>query len=188
MKYLVVGLGNIGSEYANTRHNIGFKVLDSLVEESSIFFKSGRLADVAEIKHKGRTLILIKPTTYMNLSGKAVSYWLKKEKIAPANLLIITDDLSLPFGKLRLKTKGSHGGHNGLRSIEEELATQEYARLRFGIGDEFKKGHQVDYVLGNWGEAELETLDKHIATAKEVVRSFAFAGAASTMNTFNNKA
>ncbi|MFN3918373.1 MAG: aminoacyl-tRNA hydrolase [Flavobacteriales bacterium] len=187
MKYLIAGLGNIGSEYANTRHNIGFKVLDSLVEEFGIFFKSGRLADVAELKYKGRTLVLIKPSTYMNLSGKAVQYWLQQEKIEVQNMLVITDDLALPFGKIRIKTKGSHGGHNGLKNIEETLATQEYAKLRFGISAQFSKGQQVDYVLGNWNEEELKTLPERINIAKEAILSFTFIGADITMNFFNAK-
>jgi PTH1 family peptidyl-tRNA hydrolase len=187
MKYLIAGLGNIGSEYTNTRHNIGFKVLDSLAEESGIFFKPARLADVAELKHKGRTLILIKPTTYMNLSGKAIQYWLQHEKIEVQNMLVVTDDLALPFGKIRIKTKGSHGGHNGLRNIEETLSTQEYPRLRFGISAQFSKGNQVDYVLGNWDEEELNTLQQRIDIAKEAILSFSFIGAERTMNFFNAK-
>ena len=148
MKYLIVGLGNIGAEYAGTRHNIGFKVLDALAEASNAVFTTARYGDVAELKHKGRTLILLKPSTYMNLSGKAVRYWMEAEKIAPENLLVVSDDIALPFGTLRMRPRGSAGGHNGLKNIAELLGTEDYARMRFGVGGDFPKGHQVDYVLG----------------------------------------
>src|SRR5690606_951060 len=153
-KFLIVGLGNPGAEYVNTRHNIGFKVIDFLANENQVDFQTVKLGSVAEVKIKGRTLILLKPNTYMNLSGKAVKYWLEKEKIPLENLLIITDDLNLSFGTIRLKAKGSDGGHNGLKSIQALLQTTNYARFRFGISDEFKKGQQVDYVLGEWTEEE----------------------------------
>jgi peptidyl-tRNA hydrolase, PTH1 family len=187
MKYLIAGLGNIGSEYADTRHNIGFKVLDFLAEESGIFFSTDRYGDVAILKQKGRTFILLKPSTYMNLSGKAVSYWLQKEKIEPGHLLVVTDDLALPFGKIRIRAKGSDGGHNGLKSINEILATQQYARLRFGIGDEFQKGHQVNYVLSPWSESEVKQMPERLKVAGEAVVSFGLAGLANTMNAYNNK-
>ena len=147
MKYLVVGLGNIGSEYENTRHNIGFKVLDALAEASNIFFKTDRLGDVAILKHRGRTIFLLKPNTFMNLSGKAVRYWMQNEKIPAERVLIVTDDLALPFGKLRMRAKGSDGGHNGIKSVIEVLGSPVFPRLRFGISNEFNKGGQVNYVL-----------------------------------------
>ena len=149
MKYLIVGLGNIGAEYAGTRHNIGFNVFDALAEASNAVFTTPRYGDVAQVKHKGRTLILLKPSTYMNLSGKAVRYWMEAEKIAPENLLVVSDDIALPFGTLRLRPKGSAGGHNGLKNIAELLGTENFARMRFGVGGDFPKGHQVDYVLGD---------------------------------------
>lgn len=185
MKYLIAGLGNIGSDYERTRHNIGFDTLDELANSSGVSFSSGRYADQCDLKFKGRTLVLIKPTTYMNLSGKAVHYWLQKEKIPLDRLLVITDDLALPFGTLRLKTKGSDGGHNGLKHIQQILGTQDYARLRFGIGSEFSKGQQVNYVLSNWSEAEAEELPALIKRSTEIVKSFVTIGAARTMNEFN---
>lgn len=187
MKYLIVGLGNIGDEYTNTRHNIGFKVLDSLIDESSTCFETVRYGDVTKIKHKGRTLILLKPSTYMNLSGNAVSYWMQKEKVGKENLFIITDDLALPFGKLRLKGKGSDGGHNGLKHINATLNSQEYARLRFGIGNDFSKGKQVNYVLGKWSSEEEETIQTHIDLAKKYVFNFVTMGLSRTMNALNKK-
>ena len=158
MKYLIVGLGNIGPEYQNTRHNIGFRVLDAFVKASNAVFEDMRYGAVATVKLKGRTLILLKPNTYMNLSGKAVSYWMQKEKIDLSNLFVVVDDLALPFGTIRLRSKGSDGGHNGLKSINQLLGTQAYTRLRFGIGDNFSKGRQVDYVLGEWSDGEEERL------------------------------
>jgi peptidyl-tRNA hydrolase, PTH1 family len=186
-KFLVVGLGNIGPEYANTRHNIGFMVLDALAKASNIFFKSDRLASISELKWKGKTLILVKPSTFMNLSGKAVNYWLQAERIPRENLLVITDDIALPFGSLRLKGKGSDGGHNGLKNIQEVLASQEYARLRFGVGNEFAKGKQVNYVLGEWSKEELTTLNPRIEIACDIIRSFASTGLQLTMTNFNKK-
>lgn len=186
-KFLIVGLGNIGSEYANTRHNIGFKVVDFLAKEAEVCFQAMKLGDLAEVKIKGRTLLLLKPNTYMNLSGKSVAYWLEKEKIPKENLLIITDDLNLSFGTLRIKPKGSDGGHNGLKSIQSSLNDSNYARFRLGISDSFKKGQQVDYVLGQWSEEELIQLPERLKTASEAVKSFALAGLANTMNTFNGK-
>ncbi|WP_224484019.1 aminoacyl-tRNA hydrolase [Robertkochia aurantiaca] len=185
-KYLVAGLGNIGSEYAETRHNIGFKVLDHLAEKQDLTFETARLGDVTTYKFKGRSFLLLKPNTYMNLSGKAVSYWLEKENIPLQNLLVITDDINLPFGTIRLKAKGSDGGHNGLKDIQARLQTTQYHRFRFGIGAEFSKGKQVDYVLGEWTEAEREKLTERLERSAELIRSFGTAGPAITMNTFNN--
>lgn len=187
MKFLIVGLGNIGADYQNTRHNIGFKVLDMLTEQFGTFFKTDRLADIAEVKYKGKTLILIKPSTYMNLSGKAVNYWLQKEKILPENMLVITDDIALPFGTIRIRPKGSDGGHNGLKNINEILNSKEYPRLRFGVGNNFPKGKQAEYVLGEWNEEEQKTLNQRIDVATQVVKSFVTAGLQRTMNDFNNK-
>ena len=186
-KFLIVGLGNIGSEYANTRHNIGFKILDYVANAEGISFQTQKLGDVAELKIKGRTLLLLKPNTYMNLSGKAVNYWLEKEKIEKENLLVITDDLNLAFGTIRIKTKGTDGGHNGLKNIQLLLNSSEYPRFRFGISDVFKKGKQVDYVLGEWDETEKEQLKERLALSAGIIKSFALAGLNTTMNTFNGK-
>lgn len=186
-KFLIVGLGNIGSEYANTRHNIGFKILDYVANSEGISFQTQKLGDVAELKIKGRTLILLKPNTYMNLSGKAIKYWLEKEKIEKENLLVITDDLNLAFGTIRIKTKGSDGGHNGLKNIQLLLNSIEYPRFRFGISDAFKKGKQVDYVLGEWDATEKEQLKERLALSAEIIKSFALAGLNTTMNTYNGK-
>jgi len=187
MKFLIVGLGNIGSEYAETRHNIGFKVLDALAGASNLFFKTERYGDICELKHKGRTFVLLKPSTYMNLSGNAVRYWMQQEKIPVENMLVVTDDLALPFGKLRMRGQGSDGGHNGLKHINEILNTTQYARLRFGISAEFSKGQQVDYVLGVWSELEKETLKEHIERGSKAVLSFGLIGLARTMNDVNTK-
>lgn len=186
MKYLITGLGNIGPEYELTRHNIGFLVLDQLADQQQISFSSDRLADKAEFKYKGRSVHLIKPTTYMNLSGKAVSYWLQELKIPRENLLVIVDDLALPFGSLRLRTKGSAAGHNGLKNIEAVLGGQDYSRLRFGIGSEFGKGQQVDYVLSNFTRDEFDQLPPLMKRANEMVLSFLTIGAAHTMSQFNS--
>ena len=185
-KYLIVGLGNIGSEYENTRHNIGFKVLDHLAKKKDLNFESNKLGAITHYKFKGRTLILLKPNTYMNLSGKAVRYWMTKEKIPLENLLIITDDINLNFGTIRLKTKGSDGGHNGLKDIQLQLGTQQYARFRFGIGADFAKGRQIEYVLGEWSPEEESKLEERMERAVELINSFATAGVQITMNTFNN--
>lgn len=185
-KFLVVGLGNIGEEYIGTRHNIGFEILDFLAEKEEITFSPGRLGDVAQFKHKGRTAICLKPSTYMNLSGKAVLYWLQQENIPLENLLVLTDDLNLPFGSLRLKTKGSDGGHNGLKDIQKMLGTAAYPRLRFGVGADYSKGHQVDYVLGKWNEEEAEQLNERLERCHNLIKSFLFAGPKNTMNNFNN--
>lgn len=186
-KYLIVGLGNIGEKYANTRHNIGFKILDHLANKEDLTFETQKLADLATYKFKGRTFILIKPNTYMNLSGKAVLYWLTKEKIPLENLLVITDDLNLPFGSIRLKTKGSDGGHNGLKDIQDKLNTTNYNRFRFGISDQFNKGSQVDYVLGDWDEEENKKLPERLDTSIALIKSFGTAGINNTMNSFNGK-
>lgn len=186
-KFLIVGLGNIGAEYANTRHNIGFKVLDFVAQKESLNFETTKLGALTEYNIKGRKLLLLKPNTYMNLSGKAVQYWMEKENIARENVLVITDDLNLPFGTIRIKGKGSDGGHNGLKNIQLILNTAEYPRFRFGISDEFKKGQQVDYVLGEWNEEEKTKLPERLEVAKHIIESFALAGLANTMNTFNGK-
>lgn len=186
-KFLIAGLGNIGDEYAGTRHNIGFDVLDYIAKEAGVKFRNDRLADVAEVKHKGKILILIKPTTYMNLSGKAINYWLQNEKISVENLLVVVDELALPLGKIRIGPKGSDGGHNGLKNIQELLKTTEYPRLRFGISNEFSKGHQVNYVLGKWSDEEQKTLEPRIKIAAEAIKAFAFIGLQRCMNEFNNK-
>lgn len=186
-KFLIVGLGNVGEEYAHTRHNIGFDVLDHIAKEHDLKFKPDRLADITEFKYKGKQLILIKPTTYMNLSGKAMNYWMQTEKIPLENCLVIVDELALPLGKIRLGPKGSDGGHNGLKNIQEILNTNNYPRLRFGISSEFGKGHQVSYVLGKWGDEEKKILSDRIKIAGDAVKAFAFIGLARCMNEFNTK-
>lgn len=187
MKYLIVGLGNIGAEYASTRHNIGFRVLDALAEASGAVFTAERYGSVARIKHKGRTLVLLKPATYMNLSGKAVRYWLDAEKIELDHLLVVVDDIALPFGALRMRSKGSAGGHNGLKNIDALLGRSDYARIRFGIGGDFARGHQVDYVLGEWTDDEQKALPERLKIFGEAVLTFATLGADRTQNLFNNK-
>ena len=187
MKYLIVGLGNPGSKYADTRHNIGFDVLDALIKDSESSFETARYADRAEIKFKGRKLVLIKPNTFMNLSGKAVHFWLQKEKIPMSNLLIISDDLALPFGTLRLKGKGSAGGHNGLKDIEAVLKTGIYSRLRFGIGSDYARGKQADFVLGPWSLEEQNDLSERIIQSTKFVLSFVTMGLNMTMSTLNGK-
>lgn len=184
-KFLIVGLGNIGDDYANTRHNIGFKVLDFLATNENLSFATQKLGDIAIYKFKGRQFILLKPSTYMNLSGKAVAYWMAKENISIENLLVITDDLNLPFGTIRLKTKGSDGGHNGLKDIQDKLQTTTYNRFRFGISDAFSKGRQVDYVLGEWSDEESQKLKERLEKSVELIKSFGTAGVNITMNTFN---
>ena len=185
MKFLIVGLGNPGEKYAETRHNIGFKVLDALVKEQEGNFTLQKHAEVAEVKFKGKTLVCIKPTTFMNLSGKAVNYWMQAEKIALENVLVITDDIALPFGKLRLKGKGSDGGHNGLKDIQFTLNTQEFSRLRFGVGNDFQKGRQAEYVLGNWNNDEQEHLQDKIKISIDIIKSFVSVGLPMTMTQFN---
>lgn len=186
-KFLIVGLGNIGAEYVNTRHNIGFKIVDFLAKTHAVEFQTAKLGTIAEVKIKGRTLLLLKPNTYMNLSGKAVMYWMEKEKIAKENILVITDDLNLEFGTIRIKPKGSDGGHNGLKSIQQHLNTTDYPRFRFGISDAFKKGKQVDYVLGEWDQEEKSKLPERLETASKAVESFALSGLGNTMTEFNGK-
>ena len=186
-KFLIVGLGNIGEKYLSTRHNIGFQILDYIAANEDLTFETQKLGDLATLKVKGRSLILLKPSTYMNLSGKAIKYWLDKEHIPLENLLVITDDLNLQFGTLRLKTKGSDGGHNGLKDTQDKLQTTNYNRLRFGISDRFSQGKQIDYVLGEWGDEERTKLEERLKTASEVVKSFALAGVNTTMNQFNGK-
>lgn len=187
MKYLIAGLGNIGAEYKNTRHNIGFQILDALAGASNISFNDRRYGFVAEYKFKARTFILLKPTTYMNLSGRAVAYWLQKESIELSNLLVLVDDLALPFGTIRVRAKGGAGGHNGLENINQVLGRNDYTRLRFGIGDNFHKGFQVDYVLGDWSKEEEKELPAKIDTSIEIIQSFATIGTERTMNFFNKK-
>jgi peptidyl-tRNA hydrolase, PTH1 family len=186
-KFLIVGLGNIGPEYINTRHNIGFKILDFLSDKNSLSFQNLKLGALSEFKHKGKSILLLKPNTYMNLSGKAVQYWMEKEKIPIENVLIITDDLNLSFGTIRIKPKGSDGGHNGLKNINLVLNTNTYSRFRFGISDEFKKGQQVKYVLGEWDEDEKIKLQERLEIAHEVILSFVFSGLENTMTSFNGK-
>jgi PTH1 family peptidyl-tRNA hydrolase len=184
-KFLIIGLGNIGEEYANTRHNIGFKALDFFALEHYAKFATDRLADVAQVKHKGRTLVLVKPSTYMNLSGKAVNYWMQSEKITTENILVITDDIALPFGTVRMKGKGSDGGHNGLKNIQETLNTVEYTRIRVGVGSEFAKGKQVDFVLGKWNAEEEKNLPKILEHLSKMIVGFTTAGLQLTMTNFN---
>jgi len=188
MKQLIVGLGNIGDEYADTRHNIGFMILDAFAKASNVVFDvNKRYGAIAELRLKNQQLILLKPSTFMNLSGNAVRYWMQKENIELPNLLIVVDDLALPFGFLRLKTKGSDAGHNGLKHIQEMLETSNYNRLRFGIGNNFPQGRQIDYVLNPFTEEEQKQLPERIEKAVEIIRSFALAGADTTMNLYNNK-
>ena len=186
-KFLIVGLGNIGEKYTNTRHNIGFKIIDEVAEEHKVAFETDTLGDVATFRFKGRTFILLKPSTFMNLSGKAVKYWMQKEKITVDNLLIVTDDLNIDFGTLRIKAKGSDGGHNGLKDIQEKLGTNVYPRFRFGISGNFPKGRQVDYVLGEWNKEETSQLIERLPTSAKIITSFGTDGLANTMNNFNGK-
>jgi PTH1 family peptidyl-tRNA hydrolase len=185
MKYLIVGLGNIGPKYENTRHNIGFEVVNYLASGKDAVFTTDKQGDTAEIKHKGRKLILLKPGTYMNRSGKAVRYWMTKEDIPMDRLLVVVDDISLPLGKIRLKGKGSSGGHNGLENIQQLLGSSKYPRLRFGIGQDFPKGRQIEYVLGEWSAAEKDELKEAIPRAADAILSFCSIGLARTMNEFN---
>jgi PTH1 family peptidyl-tRNA hydrolase len=187
LKFLVVGLGNPGSEYTNTRHNIGFDILDLLVKNAEAFFSSQRYGDVANFKVRGKQAVFLKPNTYMNLSGKAVNYWMQQEHIPLENVLVLTDDIALPNGTIRIRLKGSDGGHNGLKSINEVLNTTNYARLRFGVGNDFLKGQQADYVLSKWPTEQQEMIQKKIELAAEAVRSFIAIGPAFTMNRFNTQ-
>jgi len=185
MKYLIVGLGNIGDEYKNTRHNIGFMVLDAMAIASNTSFCDKRYGLVASVKHKGRTFILLKPSTYMNLSGNAVRYWLNKENIPVENMLVIVDDLALPFGSFRMRPKGSDGGHNGLAHINSVLGTDSYPRIRVGIGDNFRRGSQIGYVLGNMTKEENESFSKKIPVLVDMIKSFGTAGLELTMTSYN---
>lgn len=187
MKYLIAGLGNFGNEYIHTRHNAGFLVVEELAKRHNAIFKDERLAAKTEFCLKNKILHVIKPNTYMNLSGRAIKYWMDKLEIPAVQILVITDDINLPFGKIRIKTKGSHGGHNGLANIEELIGTSEYTRLRFGVGNNFQPGRQVDYVLGNWSETEKETLKERIQICADAAESFVLTGAERTMNIFNTK-
>jgi PTH1 family peptidyl-tRNA hydrolase len=186
-KFLIVGLGNIGEKYANTRHNIGFKIVDEVAEEHNAVFETDTLGDVASFRFKGKTFILLKPSTFMNLSGKAVKFWMQKEKISVDNLLVVTDDLNIDFGTLRIKAKGTDGGHNGLKDIQEKLGTNVYPRFRFGISGNFSQGRQVDYVLGEWNKEETSLLIERLPTSAKIITSFGTDGLANTMNTFNGK-
>ena len=187
MKYLIVGLGNIGAEYADTRHNIGFRVLDALAEASNVSFTAGRYGSTATLRYRGRTVILLKPSTYMNLSGKAVRYWLEQENIPIENLLVISDDIALPFGELRMRKKGSAGGHNGLKNIAELLGREDWARMRFGIGGNFARGGQGDYVLGHWTDEERAAMPERMKNLSDAALSFVAVGPDLTMNAFNKK-
>ncbi|MBK9109855.1 MAG: aminoacyl-tRNA hydrolase [Saprospiraceae bacterium] len=187
MKYLIAGLGNMDKDYFGTRHNIGFDVVDEMATKLQASFSTGSLAHFAQSSYKGRKLILIKPTTYMNLSGKAIKYWMTKENITLDHLFVILDDLNLPYGKIRIRPNGSDGGHNGLKDIQQNLESNQYARLRVGIGNTFSKGKQVDFVLGKWNQDELKHFDKIKTLAAEASLSFCFAGLQNTMNIFNAK-
>ncbi len=187
MKYLIVGLGNIGTEYQNTRHNIGFMMLDAFAKASNVFFTEQRYGSVAQCRVKNKELVLLKPNTFMNLSGNAVRYYLQKENIPVENLLVLVDDLALPFGTLRLRGKGSAGGHNGLKNIQELIGTESYARLKFGIGADFNKGQQIDYVLGKFTDEDLKLIEERCAVTTEVIKSFCLAGLQLTMTQYNNK-
>lgn len=187
MKYLIVGLGNIGNEYAGTRHNIGFMILDAFAEASNISFNTERYGDVAYMRLKNKQLVLLKPSTYMNLSGNAVRYWQQKENIPLENILVLVDDIALPFGAIRIKTRGSDAGHNGLKNIAQMLGTEAYARLKFGIGNDFARGCQIDYVLGRFPETQLTELAERINVAVDAIKEFVLAGSQSAMCKFNNK-
>jgi PTH1 family peptidyl-tRNA hydrolase len=187
MKYLIAGLGNIGKEYEKTRHNAGFEILDAFAKASNIVFTTKRYGDLAEAKYKGKTFILLKPSTYMNLSGNAVNYWLQAEKIPQEKLLVVLDDLALPAGTIRIRNKGSDGGHNGLKHISQILGNSDYSRLRFGVGNDFPQGFQLEYVLAKWTKSEYESLIPNFEIAVEVIKSFALAGIERTMNTYNTK-
>lgn len=187
MKYLIVGLGNIGAEYQNTRHNIGFIILDAFAKASNVFFTEQRYGSVAECRVKNRELVLLKPNTFMNLSGNAVRYYMQKENITAENILVLVDDLALPFGTLRLRGKGSAGGHNGLKNIQELIGTENYARLRFGIGNEFSRGGQIDFVLSKFTDDDLKLIEERCAVTTEIIKSFCLAGVQLTMTQFNGK-
>lgn len=187
MKYLIVGLGNIGPEYRNTRHNIGFKVLDAFAEVSNISFSTQRYGDIAQVRVKNNVLVLLKPSTYLNLSGEAVRYWMNKENIPLENVLVIVDDIALPFGAIRIKGKGSDGGHNGLKNIAAMIGTQNYARIRFGLGNDFPKGAQIDYVLGNFTEEQEKLMPERLKIAIDAIKAFCLSGLTFAMNNYSNK-
>lgn len=187
MKYLIIGLGNIGAEYAETRHNIGFKVVDAVAKANGTVFKTDRYGDVCEVKVKNKVLTLLKPSTYMNLSGKALNYWMQKTGVEIENVLVVVDDIAIPFGSIRIRTKGSDGGHNGLKHINETFGHNNYARIRFGVGGDFPKGFQIDYVLGEWSNEEKLKLPERLDVAVEAVKSFALSGIERTMNSYNKK-
>ena len=187
MKYLIVGLGNIGPEYRNTRHNIGFKVLDAFAEVSNISFSTQRYGDIAQVRVKNKVLVLLKPSTYMNLSGEAVRYWMNKENIPLENVLVIVDDIALPFGAIRIKGKGSDGGHNGLKNIAAMIGTQNYARIRFGLGNDFPKGAQIDYVLGNFTEEQEKLMPERLKIASDAIKACCLSGLTFAMNNYSNK-
>lgn len=187
MKYLVVGLGNIGSEYQNTRHNIGFNVLDAFAKASNAIFTTQRYGDVATVRVKNKLLTLLKPSTYMNLSGEAVSYWMKKENISIENILIIVDDIALPFGELRMRGKGSDAGHNGLKNIALHLKTENYARLRFGVGNDFPRGMQIEYVLGQFTPEQKSLMPERLTMACEAIKAYCLSGLSFAMTNYNNK-
>ena len=187
MKYLIVGLGNIGPEYRNTRHNIGFKVLDAFAEVSNISFSTQRYGDIAQLRVKNKVLVLLKPSTYMNLSGEAVRYWMNKENTPLENVLVIVDDIALPFGAIRIKGKGSDGGHNGLKNIAAMIGTQNYARIRFGLGNDFPKGAQIDYVLGNFTEEQEKLMPERLKIAIDAIKAFCLSGLTFAMNNYSNK-
>ena len=186
-KFLIVGLGNIGEKYAKTRHNIGFQILDALAKDQDVRFETEKLGDITRFRNKGKSFILLKPSTFMNLSGKAVKYWMTKEKIQLDNICIVTDDKNIDFGAIRIKTKGSAGGHNGLKDIQEKLQTQQYNRFRFGIGENYSKGRQIDFVLGSWSKEEQSQLIERIPVATKAILSFGTDGMNNTMNMFNGK-
>ncbi len=187
MKFLIVGLGNPGAEYAETRHNVGFKVLDTLASVSNAVFTPGRYGDTCTVRHRGHQLVLMKPQTFMNLSGKAVRYWMQAEKVPIGNVLVVVDDIALPFGRLRIRARGSDGGHNGLHDIIWTLEADDFPRMRFGVGGDFPRGMQVDYVLGRWSNEEQAALPERLETAVEAIRSFAAVGIERTMSAFNSK-
>lgn len=186
-KFLIVGLGNIGEKYTNTRHNIGFQIVDALAKDHEAKFETNKLGDVTHFRFKGRTFVLLKPSTYMNLSGKSVKYWMTKEKVQIENVLIVTDDVNIDFGVIRIKAKGSAGGHNGLKDVEAKLATQKYPRFRFGVGGNYARGRQVDFVLGEWTSDEESQLIERIPTSTKAILSFGTDGINHTMNNFNGK-
>ena len=186
-KFLIVGLGNIGDTYVNTRHNIGFQVLDALAKDQEVSFETEKLGDITRFRHKGKLFILLKPSTYMNLSGKSVKYWMNQEKISLENLCIVTDDVHIDFGSIRIKIKGSAGGHNGLKDIQEKLNTQQYNRFRFGVGGNYARGRQADFVLGSWTKEEESQLIERIPIAVKAILSFGTAGINNTMNSYNGK-